>query len=180
MARDRLSLPRRALLVLADLDRETLASLPPGAERARWSVAGNCRSVLHGMRSLNAAVAFTRRRLRDPRDVPCRMSAWITGFEPARLDPVFERDEGSCYANPFFREVIDANDGVFALAGYLSHADRRATIEDAARCGHKVRLLVDASLPFAPERLPASVVEMPTAERWLAWVSSVEQSEDGS
>ena len=171
---------RKALLVLGDLDRETLAGLPGSAQPARWSVAGHCRSVLHGMRSLNVPVAFTRRRARDRRAAALLASAWITGFQPGRLDAVFERDTGSCYGNPFFREIIDASGGVFALAGFFSNSDRRATVEDAERCGHKVRVLVDASLPFASEILPVAVVETFTTDRWLEWVSSVEESEDGA
>lgn len=42
---------------------------------------------------------------------------WIEGFEPHRVDMIFERNRPSCHASADFTEVRRAGGGSFVLAG---------------------------------------------------------------
>jgi nicotinamidase-related amidase len=57
---------------------------------------------------------------------------------------VFERQQPSCYSNQLFESVV-SQAGSFAIAGLVAEETCLATAIDAARRGHRVTFLNDAS-----------------------------------
>ena len=139
----------RRLLVIVDLQEKNYAAL------ARDNAAGierslnNCMAAIRHAREFAIPIAFTLQ-------AECRgdgpgllersnQSAWISGFEPRRSDMVFERLQPSCYSNQLFESVV-SQAGSFAIAGLLAEETCLATAMDAARKGHSVTFLSDASV----------------------------------
>ena len=182
----------RPLVVLADLERDTLFGLTPEAQARQWAVIANCRAALNHARAAGLSIALLRRALeRDDSGTPhgsTLRQVWISGLEPQRRDLVFARTAPSCYSNPYFAEIVEANGGRFVIAGLLSFDDWTATARDAAGHGHAVSLLSDAALvsrtairiprPARPiVRFP--VVQVLTTKAWMSRVARLEAETHG-
>lgn len=149
----------RRLLVMVDLQEKNYAALAqdnaPGVQRSL----NNCMAAIRHARQFAIPIAFTR--YGDGPGVLERssQSAWISGLEPRRADMVFERQQPSCYSNQLFESVV-AQAGSFAIAGLVAEETCLATAMDAARRGHDVTFLSDASVSRSRPNTDAAAVHV--------------------
>jgi nicotinamidase-related amidase len=180
---DRFSTPfPLATLVLVDMRRENLSSTHGFRRSVAAGVLSNCRAALAFARRMEWPVAFVSGS-GDAAD-PCQSSALIKGFEPQRLDALFDRRSVSCYSGPYFEEGIQQSGGAAVLAGFLGRGGCLSTGADALLAGHRVTFLSDATMDDLSDRaFNASVVHLLRAftnfdVRVLstsAWIRSVEE-----
>jgi nicotinamidase-related amidase len=133
---------RGRLLVMVDLQEKNYQALAQDNASGLMRALNNCMSAIRHAREFSIPIAFTRAG--DGPGVLERSSAWISGLEPRRSDMVFERQQPSCYSNQLFENVV-SQAGSFAIAGLVAEETCLATAIDAARCGHRVTFLNDAS-----------------------------------
>lgn len=137
------SLSRREMLVLVDLQQETVSTAPE-QPRALTDTLTNCRAALQHARRIGAPVAFTRSVMLEGSSNG-RGKRWLDGFSPTRSDRVFDRYKPSCYASTDFSDIISASGGHFTLAGLAGETACLSTAVDALHRGHKITFLSDAS-----------------------------------
>jgi nicotinamidase-related amidase len=155
---------RWPLLVLADLDRRSLAASARAKRTTVWAVVRQCKIALLHARTHAIPVALTRRIDAPSGAADSSDAAWITGFEPQKLDRIFERVGGSFYSNPYFAEIAASCGGRVFVAGLTAEEDLRLTRQHAVRHGHAVTLLSDACLVGdARHTRPASAIAPPEA-----------------
>lgn len=126
------------LLVIIDLQRYYYDKLCAEHGMVVDRSLENCRLAIQHARSVGIPLAYTR--------LSCETSSsWIQGLEPRRSDMVFDRNSPSCYASPYFEEIVS---GVqrFAMAGLMAETACVATAIDAAHHRHAVTFLDDASI----------------------------------
>jgi nicotinamidase-related amidase len=133
---------RGRLLVMVDLQEKNYQALAQDNASGLMRALDNCMSAIRHAREFSIPIAFTRAG--DAPGVLERSSAWISGLEPRRSDMVFERQQPSCYSNQLFESVV-SQAGSFAIAGLVAEETCLATAIDAARRGHRVTFLNDAS-----------------------------------
>jgi nicotinamidase-related amidase len=133
---------RGRLLVMVDLQEKNYQALAQDNASGLMCALDNCMSAIRHAREFSIPIAFTRAG--DAPGVLERSSAWISGLEPRRSDMVFERQQPSCYSNQLFESVV-SQAGSFAIAGLVAEETCLATAIDAARRGHRVTFLNDAS-----------------------------------
>jgi len=105
----------------------------------------NCRAAIRHARKVGIPLAYTR--------LSCETSAnWIEGFEPKRSDMVFDRTRPSCYACPYFEEVV-SQVGHYTIAGLMAEATCVATAIEASHRHHTVTFLDDASVSSGQDRI---------------------------
>lgn len=98
----------------------------------------NCRRAIRHARSVGIPLAYTR--------LSCETaSRWIHGLEPKRSDMVFDRSSPSCYASPYFEEIVSGVER-FSMAGLMAETVCVATAIDAAHRRHAMNFLDDASV----------------------------------
>lgn len=145
-------------LVLVDLHRE--AAGKDGAAHAETPAIAralaNCRAALRHARAQNMSVAFIRRversaSLLDTRAYP----SWLAGFEPGRMDMVFDRRLPSCYTSVEFVDMANYVDGNYVLAGLFGETSCLSTAVDAFHRNHRLTFLTDASASRGFEDVPA-------------------------
>ena len=134
----------RRLLVMVDLQEKNYHTLAKDCAPGLTRSLDNCMAAIRHAREFAIPIAFTRQG--DGPGVLERSapSAWIAGLEPRRSDMVFERQQPSCYSNQLFENVV-SQAGSFAIAGLVAEETCLATAIDAARRGHRVTFLGDAS-----------------------------------
>ena len=133
---------RGRLLVMVDLQEKNYQALAQDNAPGLMRALDNCMAAIRHAREFAIPIAFTRAG--DGPGVLERSSAWISGLEPRRSDMVFERQQPSCYSNQLFESVV-SQAGSFAIAGLVAEETCLATAIDAARRGHRVTFLNDAS-----------------------------------
>jgi len=135
---------RGRLLVMVDLQEKNYQALAHDNATGLMRALENCMTAVRHAREFAIPIAFTRAG--DGPGVLERSasSAWIAGLEPRRSDMVFERQQPSCYSNHLFESVV-SQAGSFAIAGLVAEETCLATAIDAARRGHRVTFLGDAS-----------------------------------
>ena len=133
---------RGRLLVMVDLQEKNYQALAQDNASGLMRALDKCMSAIRHAREFSIPIAFTRAG--DAPGVLERSSAWISGLEPRRSDMVFERQQPSCYSNQLFESVV-SQAGSFAIAGLVAEETCLATAIDAARRGHRVTFLNDAS-----------------------------------
>src|SRR5262249_14124674 len=133
-------------LVLVDMQQEYIAGSRLMALPHASSALENCRAVLDHARSKGFPVAFIRQFSRSAYFNPATaFSGWISGFEPAGGDMVFEREGPSCYSSALFAQFMEGCGGHFALAGFAGETACLSTAIDAFHRKHKFSYLADAS-----------------------------------
>jgi nicotinamidase-related amidase len=148
-------------LVLVDLHRSWLDVANDVAGEDISSALANCRVALCHARTYGMPVAFVRLidepvRFGDP----VRFPVWFDGFEPNRMDMVFDRQKPSCYANADFADMADHIGGHCVLAGLFGETSCLSTVVDAHHRNHRFTYLADASASRAVQGVsPASVHE---------------------
>jgi nicotinamidase-related amidase len=129
-------------LVLVDMHRDASARV----DHDNLEAIKNCRAALRHARMRGFPVAFSR-QLEEPKtlwatpDYP----SWIKGFEPTRLDMIFDRQLPSCYANSEFANMVDRIGGVYVIAGLFGEGACLSTAIDAFHREHRITFLADAS-----------------------------------
>ncbi len=137
-------------LVLVDMhaDPSALEGEPCSAELLE--AIGNCRTALRHARALGLPVAFTR-QLNLPKTLWATPNCphWIKGFEPTRVDMVFDRQMPSCYSSMEFAEMADRMEGSYVIAGLFGEGACLSTAIDAFHRDHRITFLADASVSRA-------------------------------
>ncbi|MBN8988331.1 MAG: isochorismatase family protein [Rhizobiales bacterium] len=150
----------RRLLVMVDLQEKNYDELAKDNAPDLRRALDNCMAAIRHARDFAIPIAFTRHGGDGPgvleRSSP---SAWISGLEPRRSDMVFERPQPSCYSNHLFENVV-SQAGSFAIAGLTAEETCLATAIDAARRGHHVTFLGDASASRGRRNSDAAAVHL--------------------
>jgi nicotinamidase-related amidase len=147
---------RGRLLVMVDLQEQNYQALAGDDAPGLMRTLDNCMAAIRHAREFAIPIAFTRQG-DGPGVLERSASAWIAGLEPRRSDMVFERQQPSCYGNHLFESVV-SQAGSFAIAGLVAEETCLSTAIDAARRGHRVTFLSDASASRArPGRNAAAV-----------------------
>lgn len=117
----------------------------------------NCQAILGRARARNIPVAHARNI--KPRTASERLSypPWISGFEPARSDMVFDVLQPSCYSNTEFARAMDYSNGNFAIAGLFGETTCLSTAVDAHHRRHSITYLSDASACRNSGNIPNAV-----------------------
>ncbi|MEX0589994.1 MAG: isochorismatase family protein [Xanthobacteraceae bacterium] len=144
--------------MLVDMQQERVVSSRVLAIPDAIDAIANCRAALAHARTAGFPVAFVRWVSGSPFSSATSRSAWIEGFEPKRMDMVFDRNRPSCYASSAFAEVMRNNTGDLVLAGFAGEAACLATALDAFHRGHEFTFLADASMSHALDEIPAREV----------------------
>lgn len=157
--------PPVTTLVLVDMVR---GNLPKGLKRSPAStVVQNCRRAVSIARRLGWPVAHVRSASGLIFDGP---SPTIAGFEPLRMDAVFERRALSCYSSPYFSSVMRGAGGAFVLGGFLGEGGALSTIADSIQHGDHITILADGSLDEISRRVfTEQVMELLTAHTSLGF-----------
>jgi nicotinamidase-related amidase len=132
------------LLVMVDLQQKNYDALAKDHGSSLARSLDNCMAAIRHAREFAIPIAFTRQGDGPGLLERSAPSAWISGLEPRRSDMVFERQQPSCYSNHLFENVV-SQAGSFAIAGLVAEETCLATAIDAARRGHRVTFLSDAS-----------------------------------
>jgi nicotinamidase-related amidase len=117
----------------------------------------NCRAVLDRARARNIPVAHARTITPKSASERLHYPPWISGFEPARSDMVFDVLQPSCYSNMEFSSAMDHSNGNFAIAGLFGETTCLSTAIDAHRRRHSLIYLSDASMCRNNGRIPAAI-----------------------
>lgn len=148
-------------LVLVDLHRPKPGQCtePPGDAATLARALAHCREALGFARKRNIPVAFIRHydgypAMAESRSYP----RWLEGFEPGRMDMVFERRLPSCYASPEFAEMAEHINGNYVLAGLFGETSCLSTAIDAFHRNHAITYLADASASRSVKGVPAASV----------------------
>ena len=117
----------------------------------------NCRAVLDYAKACNIPVAHARNI--TPKSVSDRLHypPWISGFEPARSDMVFDVLQPSCYSNTEFSRAMEYSNGNFAIAGLFGETTCLSTAIDAHHRRHRFTYLSDASACRNNGAIPAAM-----------------------
>ncbi|MDE2466011.1 MAG: isochorismatase family protein [Alphaproteobacteria bacterium] len=133
-----------ATLVLVDLCYSNLTENTDLSAPATAGILERCQTALQTARRFGVPVVFVHdHRSGDVSRLTGR-SRWFTGFEPRRYESVVASSGPSCYASPYFSEILDGSGRTLLVAGLLGLSAARATAEDAARHGHRLVVLSDA------------------------------------
>lgn len=139
-----------ATLVLADMRKANLSSAHGLQRSAAAGILYNCRAALAFARKIGWPVAFVSGS-GEAAKTPSS-NEWIKGFEPQRMDALFERRSMSCYSSPYFAEGVWGNGGAAVLAGFLGRGGCLSTAADALFAGHGVTFLSDATMDGVSDR----------------------------
>ena len=132
-----------ATLVLVDVCRGSLPGRQPAPLTTPETLA-RCHEALLAARRVGVPVVFVHDQPGDAANLPPGQSRWFAGFEPRRYESVVARSAHSCYASPYFSEILDGAGRSMLLAGLLGLEAAGATAADALRHGHRLTLLSDA------------------------------------
>ena len=180
-------------LVLADMQREYVATPRGLAIRGIARALANCRVALAHARATGIPVAFSRWTGRSTffnRATP--FAGWIEGFEPLPSDMIFERERPSCYANENFSDMLQYAGGHMVLAGFAGESACLSTIVDAFHRDHRITYLADASASHDLGDVTAADVHRAVSgiaglyanvletERWIASTSRYEAGMGGA
>jgi nicotinamidase-related amidase len=150
----------RRLLVMVDLQQKNYDALAKDNAPDLRRALDNCIAAIRHAREFGLPIAFTRHGDDGPGMLErASQSAWISGLEPRRSDMVFERQQPSCYSNHLFENVV-SQAGSFAIAGLIAEETCLATAIDAARRGHHVTFLNDASASRCRHNADAAAVHV--------------------
>jgi nicotinamidase-related amidase len=142
-------------LVLVGLHQSLDGGL--GDAEAFRTVLSNCKVILGRARACNIPVAHARNITPKSASDRLRYPAWISGFEPARSDMVFDVLQPSCYSNTEFSRAMDYTNGNFAIAGLFGETTCLSTAIDAHHRRHNFVYLSDASACRNCGQIPAGV-----------------------
>jgi len=106
----------------------------------------NCRIILDRARTRNTPVAHARTITPKTASERLHYPPWISGFEPARSDMVFDVLQPSCYSNIEFAQTMEYSQGNFAIAGLFGETTCLSTAIDAHHRRHSLIYLSDASI----------------------------------
>ena len=132
-----------ATLVLVDVCRGSLPTPRAPAPMATAQTLARCHEALLAARRVGVPVVFVHDQPGDAANLPPGQSRWFAGFEPRRYESVVARSAHSCYASPYFLEILDGAGRSMLLAGLLGLEAAGATAADALRHGHRLTLLSD-------------------------------------
>jgi nicotinamidase-related amidase len=132
-------------LIFVELHNDQLADRSAFGDEQVAHVLRNCRMLRDTARSRGWPLGFMSPLPSRHRSYRRAQAPWIEGFEPRRDDMVFERTDGSCYTSREFADAITDLGSEFALAGFSGEGACLATLIDAARHGHRVSFIEDAS-----------------------------------
>jgi nicotinamidase-related amidase len=129
----------------------------PKDMRAYGRALSNCRAVLDHAKACNIPVAYARNI--TPKSVSDRLHypPWISGFEPARSDMIFDVLQPSCYSNTEFSRAMEYSNGNFAIAGLFGETTCLSTAIDARHRRHNFTYLSDASACRNNGAIPAAM-----------------------
>ena len=133
-----------ATLVLVDVCRGSLAPLRAPAPMTTPQILARCHEALLAARRVGVPVVFVHDQPGDAANLPPGESRWFAGFEPRRYESVVARSAHSCYASPYFSEILDGAGRSMLLAGLLGLEAAGATAADALHHGHRLTFLSDA------------------------------------
>ena len=108
-------------------------------------ILANCRATLERARARQIPVAHVRNITPKNERERLLYPQWISGFEPARADMVFDVLQPSCYSNTEFARTMDYSRGNFAIAGLFGETTCSSTAIDAHHRRHSFIYLSDAS-----------------------------------
>lgn len=138
-----------ATLVLVDMRKANLSSAQGLQHSAAAGILHNCRASLAFARKIGWPVAFVAG---SGVVADASSNEWIKGFEPQRMDALFERRSMSCYSSPYFAEGVWGNGGAVVFAGFLGRGGCLSTAADALFAGHGVTFLSDATMDGVSDR----------------------------
>jgi nicotinamidase-related amidase len=133
-----------ATLVLVDVCQKSVTAHREAGALATQPILARCQLALAAARRAGVPVVFVHDQRRDAQSPPGTESRWFAGFEPRRYESVVASTGPSCYASPYFSEILDGAGRSMLLAGLLSLQAATATALDAQRHGHRLTLLGDA------------------------------------
>ena len=133
-----------ATLVLADVCHGRPTAQNEVAAMAMHPILERCQTALEAARGAGVPVIFVHDQQSDAASLLAGQSRWLTGFEPLRYESVVASNGLSCYASPYFSEILDGSGRAILLAGLLGLDAASATAKDAARHGHHLTILSDA------------------------------------
>jgi hypothetical protein len=148
---------RRPLPVVLLIDPQRWDEPGPVPRRAdRASSIAQSRLALEFARRHGFPIAMTRLR-----GTGGRFRGWVEGLEPHASEMVFDQPRASCYSSETFAEMMsEGGGGHHAVLACPINADAWiSTAADAARRGHRITFLSDASvaLPVAATIAPDDV-----------------------
>lgn len=117
----------------------------------------NCKAILSRARARQIPVAHARSITPKSASDRLRYPTWLSGFEPARSDMVFDVLQPSCYSNTEFARAMDYANGHFAIAGLFGETTCLSTAIDAHHRRHKIVYLSDASACRNNGHVPADL-----------------------
>lgn len=130
-------------LVLVGLHQQPEGN--PGEVPGYADVLANCRAALQRAREHRFPVAHVRNISAKSASDRLRYPLWVTGFEPARADMVFDALQPSCYSNSEFSRTMDYSKGNFVIAGLYAETACLSTAVDAHHRRHGFTFISDAS-----------------------------------
>ncbi|MDE2135338.1 MAG: isochorismatase family protein [Alphaproteobacteria bacterium] len=171
-----------ATLVLVDMRKANLLSTQGLTHAEMAGILTNCRGALAYARKMGFPIAFVR-GAGDSRATN-QSNEWIKGFEPQRLDAIFDRRGASCYSSPYFADGMRETGGAVVLAGFLGRGGCLSTGADALLAGNHITFLSDATKDDVSDRaLNESAIGLLRAFTSFdirvlstgAWIRSVEE-----
>lgn len=114
------------------------------ATASHHAILARCQRALAAARHAGVPVIFVHEQQRDGASLLAGQSRWLDGFAPRRFESVVTSKGPSCYASPYFSEIVDGSGRAMLLAGLLDLEAAAATARDAARHGHRLTVLSDA------------------------------------
>jgi hypothetical protein len=131
--------PLPVILVIDPQRRDESADAGRGA--AHVSPIEQCRIALEFARRHRFPIAMTSWRPGG------RFRGWLQGLEPHASEMIFDQPRASCYSSETFAEMMsEGRGGHNAVLACPVNADAWiSTAADAARRGHRITLLADAS-----------------------------------
>ncbi len=133
-----------ATLVLVDVCQGRQMEQDAVAAGAIHAILERCLTALETARRHGVPVVFVHDQRSDEAGLPIGESRWFSGFEPRRYESVVASKGPSCYASPYFSEILEGAGRSMLLAGLLGLEAAAATARDACRHGHRLTVLGDA------------------------------------
>jgi nicotinamidase-related amidase len=148
----------RPLLLVIDVQQEYTTKGRPYYLHGHETSLGNCRRILNHGRAHGWTIAHVRHEQPGPVFGPHQKATqFVKGFEPLPHEPLFTKNNFSCYSNPGFERFMEASRAErIYIVGYNSLMCCLATIIEGYHRGHDLTFVKDASLaratPDADER----------------------------
>lgn len=143
---------RTPILINIDIQREYTTPGRPFYLNGIEPSLRNCRLLLRHARENHWPVMHVRHIQTKGHlfDEAMEFSRFVEGFEPLPSEPVFTKNNLSCYSDEGFRRMMEGayHDQVY-IAGYNSLMCCLSTLVDGFHRGHRLNYVADASLARA-------------------------------